>query len=238
MVPPLPGSVTEVPVWCNKKLRDTPARGMNAKAPLGRRAQELAREQKILSCAIEELALSDYGGLTIDAVAARAGVNKTTVYRKWPTKAELIRAALESVIEMIQVGPSAGDLRTDLLRIARACLRFVRSNQGQSIMRLRLLQHPEPELAKLAKALTEKQLAASRALFAAAAERGEIARDVDEVLLLDMLWGAIHARVVMRSESVDDRTLQRLADLLLNAVRPGPRVPGPASPRRASVRPR
>src|SRR4051812_19878542 len=116
----------------------------------GRLAQELIRERKILRAAIEELASSDYGGMTIEGVAARAGVNKTTVYRKWPTKAELMRAALLSVIEMYKPPPASGDLRSNLLQIARTFSQFTRSFEGQSLMRLRLLQHPEPELAKIA----------------------------------------------------------------------------------------
>jgi AcrR family transcriptional regulator len=189
-------------------------------APVGRRAQERLRERTILRAALEELALSDYGGMTVEGVAARAGVNKTTVYRKWQTKAELMRAALSSVFEMFRVGPTAGDLRSDLLRIARIVLDFTRSFEGQCLTRLRLLQHPEPELAKIAHELNAKQLAQLGALVKAARARGELAPDVDIILLLDMLWGAVHARVVMKNEPVDDALLTRIVDMLMKAARP------------------
>jgi len=176
------------------------------------------RERKILRGALEELAFSDYGGLTIEAVAERCGVNKTTIYRKWPDKAALIRAAVLSTIEMFPVGPTAGDLRSDLRRIARMGLRFIGSAEGRSLMRLRLLRHPEPELAKIAAELNGRQLAAVCALFDAAAQRGEIAPDVNGELLLDMLWGAIHTRAVMKSEAVSARVLEELVDLLVRAA--------------------
>jgi AcrR family transcriptional regulator len=199
---------------------------MTEERPIGRRAQESARERIILRAAIEELASSDYGGMTIEGVAARAGVNKTTVYRKWDTKAALIRAALDSVLQTFRVGPTAGDLRSDLLRIAHNVLHFTRSLEGQSLLRLRLLQHPEPALAKIAKDLNERQLNELAALISAAVERGEISPDVDGILLLDMLWGAVHTRVIIKNERVDDSLLTRIVDLLLRAA-------GAPSPRKA-----
>jgi AcrR family transcriptional regulator len=181
----------------------------------GRLAQERMRERKILRAAIEELAFSDYGGMTIEGVAARAGVNKTTVYRKWETKAELMRAALSSVIEMYRPPPASGDLRSNLLQMARTFCEFMRSFEGQSLMRLRLLQHPEPELAKIAYELHTRQLDELRALFDVAVARGELSRAVDPLLMLDMLCGAIHMRLVMTNEPVDDALLQRCVELLL-----------------------
>jgi len=205
-------------------------------AAVGRRAQERLRERTILRAALEELALSDYGGMTVEGVAARAGVNKTTVYRKWQTKAELMRAALSSVFETYRVGPTAGDLRSDLLRIARIVLDFSRSFEGQCLTRLRLLQHPEPELAKIAHDLNAKQLAQLSALVKAARARGELGPDVDIVLLVDMIWGAVHARVVMKNEPVDDALLHRIVDMLMKAARPA--ATSGTGPKRKPARPR
>jgi AcrR family transcriptional regulator len=191
-------------------------------AQLGRLEQEQLRERKILRAAIEELASSDYGGMTIEGVAARAGVAKTTLYRKWETKAELMRAALLSVVDMYKVVPTGVDLRSNLLQMARTFVEFMHSFEGQSLMRLGLLQHPEPELAKIAHDLHAKQMAELSALFDAAVARGEISRDVDALLLLDMLCGAIPIRGVMKNEPVDEELLQRSVDLLLAAANRSP----------------
>jgi AcrR family transcriptional regulator len=189
-------------------------------SPRSPRSQARVRERAILLAALEELARTDYGGMTIEAVAARAGVNKTTVYRKWQTKAELIHAALHSVFETYRVGPTAGDLRSDLTRIASIILDFTHSFEGQCLTRLRLLQHPEPALAQIARDLNAKQLEELRLLVDAAAARGELAPEVDIRLLIDMMWGAIHARVVMKNEAVDQLVLTRIVDLLTKAVSP------------------
>jgi AcrR family transcriptional regulator len=215
----------------NKKLRDNITAAMTGES--ARRTQEQLRERTILRAALEELALSDYGGLTMEGVAARAGVNKTTVYRKWETKTELIRAALSSAFEVFCIGPTEGDLRTDLLRIAHKVLDFTRSSLGQSLMRLHLLQHPQPELAEIAKDLNAKQLAELGGLVKGAVARGELSPDADIVLLLEMLWGALHARVVMKNEPVDDALLHRIVDILMRAAGPPPQ-PGKARPKKAA----
>jgi AcrR family transcriptional regulator len=187
---------------------------------LGRQAQEHLREQTILRAALEELALLDYGGMTVEGVAQRAGVNKTTVYRKWETKAELVRAALSSVFEMFRIGPTAGDLRSDLLGIARKIRNFTQTFEGKCLMRLRLHQHPEPELAEFAKQLNAKHLVELGELIEAAVFRGELGRNVDIMLLLDMLWGALYARLVMKNEAVDDMMIEHIVDILMHATRP------------------
>jgi AcrR family transcriptional regulator len=173
----------------------------------------------ILGAVIEELARSDYGGLTFEKVAARAGVNKTTVYRHWETKVDLVRAALSSVARSVSPGPTTGTLRGDLLRIGRMMVDFATSFEGQCLMRLRLLQHPEPELASVAKDLHAQHHAELAALAKAAVARKEVAPDVDMSLLLDMLGGALHIRLVMKNEPVDDVVIAKIVDILLHGAR-------------------
>lgn len=186
--------------------------------PSERESFRSRRERVILRAVIEELARADYGGLTFERVAARAGVNKTTVYRHWETKVDLVRAALSSVARSMSPGPTTGTLRGDLLRIGRTMIDFATSFEGQCLMRLRLLQHPEPELAGIAKELHAKHVAEWAALAKAAVVRGEVARDVDLLLLLDMLGGALNVRLVMKNESVDDVVIAQIVDILLHGA--------------------
>jgi AcrR family transcriptional regulator len=186
------------------------------------------RERAILRATIEELARSDYGGLTFERVAARAGVNKTTIYRRWDTKADLVRAALTSVAQALRVGSTTGSLRGDLLRIGRSIREFVASFEGQCLMRVRLLQHPEPELAGMARDLHARSLGDIAALGRAAVERGEIAAESDMRLLVEMLSGAIQTRMLMKDEVADDVVIARFVDVLLHGagrpVRSAPRI--------------
>ncbi|MGD0679241.1 MAG: TetR/AcrR family transcriptional regulator [Polyangiaceae bacterium] len=199
-------------------------------------AHSSLREARILKAAIEELARSDYGGLTFERVAARAGVNKTTVYRHWDTKAQLVRAALSLVVQSVIPEKSAGTLREDLIRVGRTMVDFSTSFEGQCLIRLRLLQHPEPELAGIAKNLHAQQIAQLEALADAATQRGELPQGVDFKLVLDMLCGALHSRLFMKNEPVDDVLIARMVDILLRGVAgPGDR-PSAGVPKRRAAR--
>lgn len=187
----------------------------------------LVRKRAILRAALEELARADYGGLTYERVAARAGVNKTTVYRQWPTKAELVRAALDSCAGVESLGPSSGSLREDLLRIGRRFAEFAGSFEGQVLVRLRLLDHPEPELAEMARALSERMTSQLTTILGASIERGEMSPDVDPRLVLELLTGALHVRLFVKSERVDDVIISRFVDLIVAGVTPPKRRSGP-----------
>jgi AcrR family transcriptional regulator len=208
---------------------------MATKKPQTRRDQEKEREQVILRAAITELALFDYGGLTIEDVARRAGVNKTTVYRKWPTKAELVRAALVSIFEMFSVGETTGDLRSDLRRVALSLIAFNESPEGRTLVRLRLLHHPEPGLAEIAKQLRARKVAELVTLVEAGLKRGEVAPGVDVRLLLDMLWGVLFVKLMMNMEPVDSAMLERILDMLLGAASRPPTSTA-AAPKRSKRR--
>ncbi|MGH7438934.1 MAG: TetR/AcrR family transcriptional regulator [Polyangiaceae bacterium] len=189
----------------------------------GHESSRVVRERAILRAAIEELARADYGGLSFERVALRAGVNKTTVYRRWETKADLVRAALTSLAQELRPGPTTGSLRGDLLRIGRSIRQFAASFEGQCLMRLRLLQHPEPELARMARELHSSSLGDIAALGRAAVKRGEIRTEKDMRLLVEMLNGAIHTRLLMEDEPSDDAVLTRFVDVLLHGVGQGGR---------------
>jgi AcrR family transcriptional regulator len=79
------------------------------------------RERAILAAVIELLGEAGYEAMTMDAVAARAHASKTTIYRRWPGKPELVRAAVDSRItgQLLAV-PDTGSLRADLLSVMRA----------------------------------------------------------------------------------------------------------------------
>ena len=86
-----------------------------------RRARGKPRERAILSAVTGLLGEAGYEAMTLDAVAARAHVSKTTIYRRWPGKAELVRAAVDAHIAgRVVSARDAGSLRGDLLAVMRA----------------------------------------------------------------------------------------------------------------------
>jgi AcrR family transcriptional regulator len=84
-------------------------------------ARGRAREQAILSAVVGLLGEVGYEAMTMDAVAARAHASKTTIYRRWPGKPELVRAAVGAFVAgRVLAAPDAGTLRGDLLAVMRA----------------------------------------------------------------------------------------------------------------------
>src|SRR6187455_1103921 len=103
-------------------------RGVTKPAPKAKRGpRKLARPRtggrsarvvsEVLSATLEAFAEQGYAGLSVEAVALRAGVNKTTIYRRWPTKADLVGAALVSLRDDDPEPPNTGSLRDDLLQV-------------------------------------------------------------------------------------------------------------------------
>jgi AcrR family transcriptional regulator len=169
----------------------------------------------VLEAALEELGQVGYGALRIEDVAARAGVNKTTVYRRWPTKEDLVRAALLAMTVDKFVAPNTGSLRSDLLEMARRMVAMTRTCEGQSLFRAVLAEGPGSELMAIAKSLRKVHEAVPRSVIEAAQARGELAPSIDPMMLFDVLVAAINRRLFMDREDIDDTYLDRLLDLLL-----------------------
>jgi len=176
------------------------------------------RERAIRRATLEELARSDYGALSFEGVARRAGVNKTTLYRRYPTKVDLVRSALAACPDTLLPEPSTGSLREDLLQIGRKMLDFVTSVEGQTVLRLRLLDQPSPELAEIAMRLHGRNVAALEPILKAAIARGELDPEADASLLLDLLTGALHLRLFLKNQRVDEVTIAHAVDMLLNGA--------------------
>ncbi len=192
------------------------------KAETKERSETLVRGepvvQRVLGAALEELARVGYGALRIEDVASRAEVNKTTVYRRWPTKADLVQAALLSIAKDRMKAPETGSLRTDLLEIARHKVATFSTCEGQCLMRMLLTEGPSSELVTIARSLRKAYEAVPRSVVEAAQARGELQPGVDPVLLFDVLIAALHRQLVMEREAVDDAFLRRLVDMLLLGV--------------------
>lgn len=179
----------------------------------------------VLTATLAELGSVGYSALRIEDVAARAGVNKTTVYRRWPTKVELVVAALCSVTRDSVAVPDTGSLRGDLLAIGAQMVAVATSLKGRGIFRMVVAEGPDSELMKVAAEMRAALETIPRAVIARAAARGEIAEDADPVLLFDAFSGAIHRRIFLDRTRVPRAYREKLVDLLLHGATPRPRSP-------------
>ena len=176
------------------------------------------REAELLAVTLQLLQEHGYDGLTVDAVASAARASKATVYRRWPSKAELVLAAFNEGVRQVAVPPNTGTLRGDLLQVGEICGQQV--HQHASTIRAVLVEasrHPELNDA-LQHQFIEQRKALIQHILRQAVERGEIA----EAALTDELWDLLPGYLIFRSiipgSPPTRRTVQALVD---NFIIPG-----------------
>ncbi|WP_437982691.1 TetR/AcrR family transcriptional regulator [Sorangium sp. So ce117] len=172
----------------------------------------------ILAATLEELASAGYRALRIEDVATRAGVNKTTVYRRWPTKEDLVRAALLSVTDEKIIPPNTGSLRGDLVALGRAIIEIQTSPVGQSLFHVCLSEGLDSELMTIARSLRAVQEAGLRAIIEAAVARGELAPSADPLLPCELLAAYLRHRMLADRTIVDEAQLAHVVDVILQGV--------------------
>ncbi|MFB7476542.1 TetR/AcrR family transcriptional regulator [Kitasatospora sp. NPDC056184] len=186
--------------------------------------------QAVLTAAMELLAEEGITRLTVAGVAARAGVNETTVYRRWGSREKLVLdAMLAGSNEGIPV-PDTGAVRTDLAAFARALAEYLATPAGRSVARAAALSSDDPGLAEAWQAFWQSRLNQAGAVVARAVERGELPAGTDTALALELLCSPLQTRALLGHRPVAEPDLpERLADLVLNGLRGGSQGP-PASP--------
>lgn len=166
----------------------------------------------VLEATLEELAIAGYGALSMEAVAARAGVAKTTVYRRWATRADLVRAALTARAASGLLTPDTGSLRGDLAEYYASLSRQMSSTLGRSLLRVVLAERSEPELTELVQHVRAERKKVPRGLVRRAIARGALPAHTDVGFLLDTLGGILHYRVAFLGHALSRGTLLVLID--------------------------
>jgi AcrR family transcriptional regulator len=178
--------------------------------------------RRTLDSALVELARVGYAALRVDDVATRARVNKTTVYRRWPTKEALVVAALLSIAERhasLEV-PDTGSLRGDLLEVARRRLAFMQSREGRVVSRMVNADAPDPGLLAIIQSLRQAHEAVPYAIIERAKKRLELRADVDPAMFVALFHlGCTLSKGQSPPQAM--RCRQHMIDLLLSgALRP------------------
>jgi AcrR family transcriptional regulator len=170
----------------------------------------------VLDAALTQLAEVGFERLSIPQVADIAGVNKTSIYRRWPSKADLVRDALAVPISHTGDAPDTGALRTDLIALAGTMAAFTQSRVGTALIRIMLAEGGNPEVRALATmAYSEAGKHGPWIVIKRAAERGEISGNVDQSRVLFTIAGAIMHRVFVEHRDVPQTFLKEVVDLVL-----------------------
>jgi AcrR family transcriptional regulator len=177
---------------------------------------ELAR-LAVLAAADDLLVERGFAGLTMEGIAARAGVAKQTIYRWWPSKTAVLLDAYGDDAEEDLVAPETGDLAADLRIHLRTLAEFLTVADAGAVFRALVAQaQHEPELATaLRREHLPRQRARDRRPLELAVERGELPADLDLDPVVDRLVGPVHYRVLVTGEPVPVEFTDALVDDVL-----------------------
>lgn len=177
------------------------------------------RAAAIFQATLDLLAAHGYERLTVEGVAEHAGVNKTTIYRWWPSKAALLGAALTHGAPLDLTAPDTGSLRGDLEELVRALVGLLTTSPSSDVSVAALgAATGNPELAQHTRGFFADRLARERPVFERAVSRGELLPGTDPMLLIDLLAGAVWVRAVFRGLPVEDDFPERAVATVLDGV--------------------
>ncbi|MDQ2637766.1 MAG: TetR/AcrR family transcriptional regulator [Actinomycetota bacterium] len=170
------------------------------------------REAELLAVTLQLLREHGYDRLSLDVVATTARASKATLYRRWPTKAELVLAAFVEGTRQIAVDPDTGTLRGDLLRLGEQIRAHVSTHA--STIRAVLVEVSRSD--KLAAMLQEQFLDQRKALIARVLARAVDRGEIDASAITDDLWDVLPGYLIFRSvltgRAASRRTVQQLVD--------------------------
>jgi AcrR family transcriptional regulator len=181
----------------------------------------------VLDAASDLLAQEGYGGFTVDGVAARSGVAKTTIYRHWPTRFDLLSATIACYSDCAPT-PDTGTLRGDVdVLLKQLAVELAEAPWSRSMPGMLDAAERDPELATAQLAIFDAHGAALREVLVRAQARGELRAHVDLEVAFAALAGPMFFRRLMlrqrtTSHQVDELIEQVLTGIAGTAVAPAP----------------
>lgn len=174
------------------------------------RPRSVAADEAIRRAAIEVFAESGFEGLRVEAVAERAGVAKSTLYRRFPCKIDLVRHALDSSTDELPC-PHTDSLVDDLVvLLQRLRDKFAADPMGRAVPALIEAAARHPELREVQRQAIAERRRAGLARLAAAVGEGDLPDPTDIELLMDQLSGAVFYRSFVTGADLSDAVLRSL----------------------------
>src|SRR6195952_2061070 len=174
-----------------------------------------SREAELLAVTLQLLQEHGYDRLSLDAVATTARASKATLYRRWPTKAELVLAAFVEGTRQVAVDPDTGSLRDDLMLMGEAICAHVRTH-ASTIRAVLVETSRSAELnATMQQQFLGERKAHMKHVLTRAVDRGEIEASAITDDLWDVLPGYLIYRSILTGQSPASDTVRNLVDNLI-----------------------
>jgi AcrR family transcriptional regulator len=175
----------------------------------------------VLEAARAQLAEVGYSGLSPSAVATRSGVDRATIYRRWPTRARLAADAVMDLAQDAVRVPDTGDPVSDLRAFAAGIADLLAAPETvRLVAALALARAEDPELRKLAATFWRTRFGVVAPLFRAAAPDGDVSPErIDRAI--ETLVAPLHFRAVLSGQPIDDRLIEHSVAAALATLAPG-----------------
>ena len=180
--------------------------------------------ERVLAAAAAILARDGYARLTMERVAVESGAAKTTLYRRWPTKAALCMDLYLDVARSELSDPDTGDVARDLKTVAATVVRLqTRTVAGPALIGLIAEAHLNPASRKAFLAeFADRRRAVTRRIVTRAIRRGQLRRGTDVDLVIDAIGGAVTFRLLQRHAPLSAAFTDALVELVLSGCRAAP----------------
>ncbi len=176
----------------------------------------------VLAATLSELAENGYAALTVDNVARRSGVHKTTIYRRWKDRDSLVADAVTDLAAARVPFPDTGDIDADLRELARSLVRFLNSPAGKGVLVATLSDAARiPEIADAKRLFFQDRFRRAEPVVAGAIARGQLPPGTDPAELVRTVIAPIYLRLLVTAEPVDQTTADNAAQAALAAGRAG-----------------
>lgn len=185
-------------------------------APRRGRPRDARCDHAILQATLDMLAEGGAAHLSIDGVAARAGVGKATIYRRWSSKEALLLEALGTADTLTMESPDTGSLRADLERYFDALLQRLSESEGSDVLP-HLIEAAcyDPEVRTSLDSYLSSRQQPLRSILQRAQRRGDISHGVDLKVVTDLLVGPIMYRRLLTGDRLDRAFTRKLLDIIL-----------------------
>jgi AcrR family transcriptional regulator len=178
-------------------------------------------EAAILAATRELLSKGGVRELTVEGVAARAGVAKTTIYRRWRSKDDLALAVLIDMVQTVVAVPELADTRAELITLVQGAVRILSKTLMGSVMQGLVSElASDSELARNFRThVVSLRLAEVERLIQRGIDRGDLRTGIDVTLTHDLLFGPVYYRLFLSGEPLDKSLAVRIVDAVLPAIR-------------------
>jgi AcrR family transcriptional regulator len=186
------------------------------------RPRSVECDQAILDAALAEYGECGLEAMSVDAVATRAGVSKATIYRRYPSKTELVIAAVSTVVERVAPAPDAGSLRDDLLTAANNMRRMLQHTVVGAAARMLVVDaRQHADLGRMHAEFVRRRRNRHFDILRRGIARGELPADLDLEIAADLLIGPLFYRYLVLRKRLSAAYVEQVVDTFLAATSRG-----------------